>query len=149
MLCHLCVFVYLRCLSVCVSRYRLHFSLKANTPGMLHACGSSSDLPGILMRQLITAQSLQLPIMGLCRVEEEAGFVILTKRCQIRWRIFQQQSLLLLQDLQSRRMHVSAFWIRCVCLICVLPPYSSCLSGIADHVHVLRTCRPWSLNAHS
>ncbi|KAA6417786.1 MAG: hypothetical protein FRX49_12285 [Trebouxia sp. A1-2] len=61
--------------------------------------GSSRDLPGGLTRQLITAQPLQLPVMGLCRVEEEAGFVILTKRCQIRWGIFQQQSLLLLQNL--------------------------------------------------
>ena len=74
---------------------------------MLHACCSSRDLPGVSMRHLINVQSLQLPIMGLCRVEEEAGFVILTKRCQIRWGIFQQQRLLLLQDLQSHRMHVS------------------------------------------
>jgi hypothetical protein len=86
---------------------------------MLHACYSSRDLPGISMRQLITAQSLQLPLMSLCRVEEEAGFVILTKRCQICWGIFQQQSLLLLEDLQSHNMYVSAFWITCVCLICV------------------------------
>ncbi len=86
---------------------------------MLHACGSSRDPPGVLMPHLTTAQSLQLPIMGLCRAEEEAGFVILTKRCQIRWGIFQQQSLLLLQDLQSHRMHVSAFCIESVCLMCV------------------------------
>jgi hypothetical protein len=85
---------------------------------MLYAFCSSRNLPGILMRHFITAQSLQLPVMGLCRVEEEVGLVILTKRCQIRWGIFQQQSLLLLQDLQSHRMHVSAFWTECVCLMC-------------------------------
>jgi len=97
----------------------MHFDFCANTPGMLHACCSSRDLPGISMCHLITAQPLQLPIMGLCRVEKEAGLVILTKRCQIRWGIFQQQSLLLLQDLQSHNMYVSAFWIACMCVICV------------------------------